>query len=874
MEEKKRFRQSELVLKVSTAYDGAKLDYDAWQPFVDRLCGTRAYQKEAIRRAVLYLASGNYRDLGDLALENYGQNLKLEEKYGSSEEFLRSLQMREKLYADLDLATGTGKSYVIYGIAQIALGLGLVERVLVLAPSLTIEAGLTEKFESLSSDPGLKALIPEEAVIRNPSIVTANETVKAGDLCVENIHAVYQNTGSSIEDSFEGTGEDTLVLNDEAHHIFNRPSGRTSEDRNIKKWKEFLLDEKYGFRYMLGFTGTAYLENEYFPDVIFRYSLRQAIEDKVVKNVDYVREDDSGDDRERFQKIYQNHRQNIKDYPKVKPLSILVTRDIKSAKNLCEDLIRFLMEWEEKERDEVEKQVLIVTSSREHRANVAKLKYVDDREEETRWIVSVSMLTEGWDVKNVFQIVPWKERAFNSRLLIAQVLGRGLRVPEEYTLPQPKVTVFNHSAWSGKIKDLVEEVLEIEARIYSRPIEEGPRVKYHFTLRSIDYTTTQKEEEKKSPSGAVDFSRMMKEGIVLESQSVKKEQETVYESVLGHDSRKKDYEIRNVTYTIDEVVDKIYDEFEDREWEGRTLRLGEQEYTQNQLPPRRQIEDMIRLSMEKRGNKGEEIVEKNVHKILTAFAPLLRKKSKSVIAVAKAGDRYEISTRKLAGQSVSVSLLRQEHTVFFTNNWEREIQDEEQKKILEELFADETFPMSAYRRDQINYGWFKTPVTAVITASKPERKFVDLLCRRENAEAVEAWIKSGDKGFYEISYSCRYGGGRSKTRKYYHSTFNPDFFLKISRGDLLYFVVVEIKEDGDASEENRAKNRYARRHFEELNRRLEADGIRERYLFHFLSPNGYATFFDYLRTGKLLEGTDTFKCELELLLEDGGDQDD
>ncbi len=85
---------------------------------------------------------------------------------------------------------------------------------------------------------------------------------------------------------------------------------------------------------------------------------------------------------------------------------------------------------------------------------------------------------------------------------------------------------------------------------------------------------------------------------------------------------------------------------------------------------------------------------------------------------------------------------------------------------------------------------------------------------------------------------------------------------------------MEIKEDGDASEENRAKNRYARRHFEELNRRLEADGIRERYLFHFLSPNGYATFFDYLRTGKLLEGTDTFKCELELLLEDGGDQDD
>ena len=35
-------------------------------------------------------------------------------------------------------------------------------------------------------------------------------------------------------------------------------------------------------------------------------------------------------------------------------------------------------------------------------------------------IVSVLMLREGWDVKNVFQIVPHEERAFNSKLLIAQ----------------------------------------------------------------------------------------------------------------------------------------------------------------------------------------------------------------------------------------------------------------------------------------------------------------------------------------------------------------------------------------------------------------------------------------------------------------------
>ena len=46
------------------------------------------------------------------------------------------------------------------------------------------------------------------------------------------------------------------------------------------------------------------------------------------------------------------------------------------------------------------------------------------------WIVSVAMFSEGWDVKNVFQIYPHEKRAFNSKLLIAQVLGRVIPVQD------------------------------------------------------------------------------------------------------------------------------------------------------------------------------------------------------------------------------------------------------------------------------------------------------------------------------------------------------------------------------------------------------------------------------------------------------------
>lgn len=246
---------------------------------------------------------------------------------------------------------------------------------------------------------------------------------------------------------------------------------------------------------------------------------------------------------ERFQKIYQNHRDNIEKYSLIKPLSILVTRDIAHAKSLCESFVEFLAKQENKSKQAAEEKVLVVTSAREHKANIAKLRYVDDRTDKTEWIISVSMLTEGWDVKNVFQIVPWEDRAFNSKLLIAQVLGRGLRLPEEYKSPQPKVTVFNHKAWSSKIKRLVDEVLEIETRISSVSLSSGVRSQYHFVVKNINYSTEQTAVDKVSEGGTVDFSRLVSEGIALESQSVEIEKGTTYESVLGSSSRERNYAI-------------------------------------------------------------------------------------------------------------------------------------------------------------------------------------------------------------------------------------------------------------------------------------------------------------------------------------------
>ena len=868
LKEVKTFKQSDLVLNVSNVYDTSKLNINEWEPYINRLCETRTYQKEAIINAIIYLASGKYKSLYQIAEENYNSSIHLKEKYSSFAEFSKNLQIKDKLYATIDLATGTGKSYVIYGIAQIALGIGLVDRVLVLCPSLTIESGLLEKFTSLSSDENLKKLIPESAIIRNPSIVSADKTINKGDLCVENIHAVYETTGSSINDSFAGTGNNTLVLNDEAHHIFNKTSDNSETSKAIKKWKAFLISKEYGFHYMLGFTGTAYIDDEYFCDVIYRYSLRQAIEDMIVKNVDYVKEDESHSDNERFQKIYRNHLDNISTYPLVKPISIIVTKDIGNAKNLYDDFVNFLVDFQKIERKIAEEKVLIVTSSAEHRSNITKLKYVDSKNDPTEWIISVSMLTEGWDVKNVFQIVPWVDRAFNSKLLIAQVLGRGLRVPEEYRIPQSKVTVFNHASWSSKIKKLVNEVLEIESKIISIPITEGERKRYHFSVKNINYDTQKKEIEKTTENNTVDFSRLLTEGIVLESQSVVIEKGTTYESINGEKSSEKNYAIRNITYTIEEVIDKLFEEFEIREWEGKTLKLGENEYTKNNLPPRETIESIIRTSMQKRGNKGEDVIESNRNKILSAFTPLLRKRTKSVVSNRVEKDIYDISTEDLGKQSTSISMLRQDKTVFLTNNWKAEIANEEQQEIIQEVLDDDSFPRSS-TVDGIDYCLFKTPVTCVITASKPEREFVKLLCKKENADLISKWVKSKDRSFYEIEYSLRIGSGKS--RKYLQKQFNPDFFILVENNGEKYFLVIEIKDNQDDSAKNKAKYKQAIKHFSLLNDKLKKSNQKEHYIFHFLSPKDYTTFFDHLRDGTVLESQESFRCELELLLEQNDD---
>lgn len=859
----KTYKTADLVLEVSQNYDPKKLNLRVWDRYLDILCEDRIYQKEAIQKAIIFLASGLYENIDELVRENWinPRMVELKTRYRNVAEYENSLQLHNKLAAAIDLATGTGKSYVIYGVAQIMLALGLVDRVLVLCPTLTIEDGLIEKFKKLSEDQSLLKAIPENSFCKNPSIKTADVTIKIGDICVENIHAAYEKTGSSIRDSFLGNGERTLVLNDECHHIFNSVEGFDRDSKTFKKWKEFLLSPEFNFKYILGFTGTAYIKDEYFNDVIYRYSLRQAVNDKMVKMVEYVSKNDDAEIEIKFQEIYDNHQMNKNNYRKVKPLTILITKDIIGAKRLAADFTEFIQEKEHLTIDECVRKVLVVSSANEHKANLKKLKEVDKKDDLVEWIVSVSMLTEGWDVKNVFQIVPWEDRAFNSKLLIAQVLGRGLRIPPEYQSPQPKVRVFNHDAWSRNIRGLVDEILEIEMRLISSPMSKGNRSAFHFTVHQIDYHKEPTEKDSKKKHQEFDYTKGY---IELQSQLEETEKETEYTDLAGITQHKNTLILYN-TYTIDWIVNKIYEELKIREWEGKILKLPTGSYSKENLPPRGDIKKIIRNSMTKVGILGDRVIEKNMLKILSSFNTLLRKSGKTTFYERVAKTPTEIRTQNIERESIAIGNLRHNSTAFYSTDYTKEL-NTEQIEILDAIIEDMSFPKSASR--EVNTFLFKSPFDLVFTKFEPERKFIDHLCKSDNAQKLEAWIKSKDVGFYSIEYSITsIAGKHSKTQ-----SFNPDFFIKLKQGSTSHFIVVEVKADGDVSPENKAKLKYAKQHFQNLNTELKSKNIKEIYHFHFISPNSYVVFFDFLRNDQLFEGN--FRSDLEDKLEDIEDDEE
>ena len=698
-----------------------------------------------------------------------------------------------------------------------------------LCPSLTIESGLRDKFTELTADTELLDMLPARSGIPVPNIVDAGSTVQVGDICIENIHATFERTGSSIRDSFAGVGANTLVLSDEAHHIYS-PVGK-----DFKRWYEFLADPEFGFRYHVGVSGACYTGNDYFTDVIFRYGIRDAINDGWVKEVYYLDEDDSSTDDERFQKLYANHEKNRKTYG-VKPLTIAVTKNIKEAKQLGEDLAAFLGD-KLGDQEKGRAQVLVVTSASEHEQNVEKLRLVDDASSPVEWVASVAMLSEGWDCRNVLQIYPHEKRAFNSKLLVSQVLGRGLRLLKGYD-GQPIVYVFNHARWGPEVEGLVADVLDVETTISQRPVTARPTP--HFDVHQIKYATkpTEAEQEELEKPKPV-------QNVNLHSQLDAEEDTHFVSATDASRSAVLTTSVVNRRYPLDEVVRDV-----------RAHLLEHDKRTGGDLAelyPRARVRKLIMDGLKRLDDSSGEITQENRQLILSAFGSMRQKRTRKGAALeTKPSGLRAISTADMAPIHGRISDLTSHLAVFFDSNSE-DLGTPDDKAALRKA---EDIDVPTFLTQVPNEFFFKSPVSVVLANYAPERRFVQELMRKENAATLRSWVKSPDVGWYSIEYAYqRSGVGRRK-----RGSFHPDFFLLPEGAETV--VVVETKMDDDVNDVNRGKLKYALAHFKTVNEMLTADQSDRRYAFHFLSPQDYSRFFASLRDGKLDKFTSTLHAAL------------
>jgi type III restriction enzyme len=837
-----QFSADQLVLEVSSDVDPTKFNLDAYDDFLLRLTGERAYQREAIETAATYLCGGEYTSTADLARKSYDAAPDLQRRYATADDLVAALTFPDLMDCSIDLATGTGKSYVFYGIARIALNEGLVDRVLVLCPSRTIEDGLTEKFVALTTDQDLTDLLPDRPQgVRLPDIVDAQSTVLEQQICIENIHATYERTGSSIDDSFgNGGGERTLILSDEAHHVHRgQQARRRGDDDALGRWREFVDNADYGFRYHVGASGTCWVGNDYFTDVVYRYAIREAMDDGWIKEVYYLKEDDSATDDERFQKLLKLHERNRKTYG-IKPLSIAVTRDIREAELLHDELIDFLAAHVKGGRAAAERKALIVTSAKRHEQNLPRLKTVDRADDAVEWIVSVSMLTEGWDVKNVFLIYPHEHRAFDSKLLIAQVLGRGLRRPDIPGGGQGAVRVFNHQRWGPEVEGLVAEIIDKETEIVQRPAERDTVP--HFELHDLKYQSVPTGTKAQKLQAPKDIKRL-----TLHAQGDREEQ-TVFGSVV--DPSRTDVlttMVREKRYPVEEVV---------REVRKRLLASDKQNGTGiAKTYTKKRVEKLIKDALTNLGVKNGELSQENRQIVLSTFGSVQQRTTRPGAVLASKAIGFEMcKTAEMRPVRARIAGLTSKTALFYDSKSDS-LGKPDDAVALKKAQEMEQGDVPVHLHEIDNTYLFKSPVNIVLSDHTPEREFVRRLFRQASADALQSWVKAPDSGFYTIDYSYQ---GRSGGTK--RSRFNPDFFLLLKDGNV---VVVETKANDDDSPQNIGKLRWAQSHFETVNKMLEEAGEDRRYSFHFLSPQDYGLFFQHLQGGTLDQFTSTLQAQLK-----------
>ena len=349
------------------------------------------------------------------------------------------------------LATGVGKTRLMGAfISYLHLAHG-IKNFFVLAPNLTIYDKLIGDFTPNSAKYVFKGIA--EFAVHPPQIVTGDnyESARTGDILspvsinIFNISKIntevrggksprIKRLRETIGDSYFNylaNLPDLVMLMDESH--------RYRASAGIRALNE--LNPLLG----LELTATPFTESGrgqvQFKNVVVDYPLARAMDDGFVKEPAVVTQrnfDTSQYNTEQIERIkledgvrmHESTKVELSTYAHqyrvnpVKPFMLVIARDTSHAAQLLDLLENQLFDGR------YQGKVIQVDSSRSGKAEeemITRLLAVENFDEPTEIVIHVNMLKEGWDVTNLYTIVPL--RAANARTLIEQSIGRGLRLP-------------------------------------------------------------------------------------------------------------------------------------------------------------------------------------------------------------------------------------------------------------------------------------------------------------------------------------------------------------------------------------------------------------------------------------------------------------
>jgi len=181
---------------------------------------------------------------------------------------------------------------------------------------------------------------------------------------------------------------------------------------------------------------------EPFKNVIYSYPLSAALKDGFVKepavatreNFDVKNYDKTGLEKLKLEdgvRVHENTKVELEVFardnskPIVKPFMLIVAENTDHANALVK-----MIEDDTFFGGRYKGRVITVHSKlqgEERDETVQQLLSVESRDNPTEIVIHVNMLKEGWDVTNLYTIVPL--RTANSKTLVEQSIGRGLRLP-------------------------------------------------------------------------------------------------------------------------------------------------------------------------------------------------------------------------------------------------------------------------------------------------------------------------------------------------------------------------------------------------------------------------------------------------------------